>query len=251
MKVPKILLARMWLGEPLFDVWQKSENKCPLQLAIRGRKMPKRIESREEAISGTENARQYAEMAKKSSKMMYGSFLKHIKSLDVEGGKYLEVGAGSGILAAMIAEDNPDVHITAVEISSDMVTVAREYIKERKLEGRIRFVVLDAADDVMMEELGEFDMVYSTLAMHHWKDPEKVISNLLKVVGAEGVVFIQDLRRVWWLYYLPLHNSGFIDSVRAAYIPGEIKTIFRKLGINRYEIKRPFPYFMQSIIVMK
>ena len=213
--------------------------------------MPKRIESHEEAISGIENARQYAEMAKKSAKMMYGSFLKHVKSLDVKGGEYLEVGAGPGILAAMIAEDNPDVHITAVEISSDMVTVAREYIEERKLEDRIRFVTLDATDEELMEELGEFDLIYSTLAMHHWKDPEKVISNLLKVVGAEGVLYIHDLRRVWWLYYLPLHNSGFIDSIRAAYTPDEIKTIFRKLGINRYEIKRAFPYFMQSIIVRK
>jgi len=149
------------------------------------------------------------------------------------------------------AEDNPDVYITAVEISSDMVTVAREYIEERKLEDRVRFVALDAADEVMMEELGEFDLVYSTLAMHHWKDPEKVISNLLKVVGDGGVLFIHDLRRVWWLYYLPLHNSGFIDSIRAAYMPDEIKTIFQRLGINRCEIKRRFPYFMQSIIVRK
>ena len=218
---------------------------------IGGRPMPKRIESQEEAISGIENARQYAEMAKKSAKMMYGSFLKHIKSLDVKGGEYLEVGAGPGILAAMIAEDNPDVYITAVEISSDMVTVAREYIEERKLEDRVRFVALDAADDVMMEEFGEFDLVYSTLAMHHWKDPEKVISNLLKVVGDGGVLFIHDLRRVWWLYYLPFHSSGFIDSIRAAYMPDEIKTIFQRLGINRCEIKRRFPYFMQSIIVRK
>lgn len=213
--------------------------------------MPKRIESHEEAISGIENARQYAEMAKKSAKVMYGSFLKHIKSLDVKGGNYLEVGAGTGILAAMIAEDNPDVHITAVEISSDMVTVAREYIEERKLEDRIRFVVLDATDEVMMEELGEFDLVYSTLAMHHWKDAEKVISNLLKVVGDEGVLFIHDLRRVWWLYYLPLRSSGFIDSIRAAYMPDEIETIFQRLGIDQYEIKRRFPYFMHSIIVRK
>ena len=213
--------------------------------------MPKRIESHEEAILGIENARQYAEMAKKSAKVMYGSFLKHVKSLDVKGGEYLEVGAGPGILATMIAEDNPDVHITAVEISSDMVTVAREYIEERKLEDRIRFVTLDATDEELVEELGEFDLIYSTLAMHHWKDPEKVISNLLKVVGADGVLYIHDLRRVWWLYYLPLHNSGFIDSIRAAYTPDEIKTIFQRLGIDRYEIKRAFPYFMQSIIVRK
>lgn len=213
--------------------------------------MPKRIESHEEAISGIENARQYAEMAKNPGNIMYGSFLDHIKSLGVKGRRYLEVGAGTGVLAAMIAEDNPDVHITAVEISSGMVTVAREYIEEEKLEDRVRFVAMDAADDVMMEGLGEFDLVYSTLAMHHWKDAEKVIGNLLKAVGAGGVLFIHDLRRVWWLYYLPFRGSGFIASIMAAYMPDELKTIFQRLGINRYEIKRRFPYFMQSIIVRK
>ena len=213
--------------------------------------MPKRIESHEEAISGIEDVRQYAEMAKNPRNIMYGSFLDHIKSLGVKGGRYLEVGAGTGVLAAMIAEDNPDVHITAVEISTDMVTVAREYIEERKLGGRICFVTLDATDEELMEELGEFDLVYSTLAMHHWKDAETVIGNLLKAVGAGGVLFIHDLRRVWWLYYLPFRSSGFIDSIRAAYMPDEIKTIFQRLGIDRYEIKRRFPYFMQSIIVRK
>jgi SAM-dependent methyltransferase len=207
--------------------------------------MPKRIESHEEAISGIENARQYAEMAENHRNIMYGSFLDHIKSLGVKGRRYLEVGAGTGV------QDNPDVHITAVEISSGMVTVAREYIEEEKLEDRVRFVAMDAADDVMMEGLGEFDLVYSTLAMHHWKDAEKVIGNLLKAVGAGGVLFIHDLRRVWWLYYLPFRGSGFIASIRAAYMPDEIKTIFQRLDINRYEIKRRFPYFMHSIIVRK
>ncbi|KAF5416459.1 MAG: Ubiquinone biosynthesis O-methyltransferase [Candidatus Methanogaster sp.] len=213
--------------------------------------MPKRIESHEEAISGIDDVRQYVETAKNSGNIMYGSFLDHIKSLGVGGGRYLEIGAGTGTLAAMIAEDNPDVHITAVEISNDMVTVAREYIEERKLNDRIRFVALDAADGVMMGELGEFDLVYSTLSMHHWKDPEKVIGNLLKAVGAGGVLFIHDLRRVWWLYYLPFRSSGFIGSIRAAYMPDEIKTIFQRVGTDRYEIKRRFPYFMHSIIVRK
>ncbi|RLG27847.1 hypothetical protein DRO03_11185, partial [Methanosarcinales archaeon] len=82
--------------------------------------MPKRIESHEEAISDIDNARQYAEMAKNHRNIMYGSFLDHIIALGVKGGRYLEVGAGTGVLAAMIAEDNPEVHITAVDISSGM-----------------------------------------------------------------------------------------------------------------------------------
>lgn len=204
--------------------------------------MLRRIEPQEEAISGIENARQYAEMAKKSPKMMYRGFLTEIKSLNMKG-KYLEIGAGPGILAAIVAEDNPDVHITAIELSSDMVTIAQEYIEEKGLQDRIRFVVGDANDEKIIRGLGEFDLVYCTFTMHHWKDPERVISNLLKAVKDRGILFIHDLKRVRWLYYLPLRNSGFINSIRAAYISSEIKIIFQKLGINQYEIKKAFPFF--------
>ena len=165
-------------------------------------------------------------------------------------GKYLEIGAGPGILTAMIAEEDPDVHITAVEISSDMVTVAQEYIEEKKFQDRIHFVVGDASDEKIVRELGKFDLVYCTFTMHHWKDPERVISNLLKAVEDKGVLFIHDLKRVWWLYWVPIHN-GFFDSIRAAYTSSEIKVIFQKLGINQYEIKKVFPFFLQSIIVRK
>lgn len=212
--------------------------------------MLKRVEEKhQEAISGMESAKQYAEMARKSPRMRYRGFLKEIKSLHIKG-KYLEIGAGVGILTAMIAEEDPDVHITAVEISSDMVTVAQEYIAEKKLQNRIHFVVGDASDEKIVRKLGKFDLVYCTFTMHHWKDPEKVICNLLKAVENKGILFIHDLKRVWWLYWLPIHN-GFFDSIRAAYTPSEIKAIFQKLGINQYEIKKVFPFFLQSIIVRK
>jgi len=86
--------------------------------------------------------------------------------------------------------------------------------------------------------------------MHHWKDPERVISNHLKAVEDKGVLFIHDLKRVFWLFWVPIHN-GFFDSIRAAYTPSEIKVIFQKLGIDQYEIKKVFPFFMQSMIVRK
>jgi 2-polyprenyl-3-methyl-5-hydroxy-6-metoxy-1,4-benzoquinol methylase len=212
--------------------------------------MLRRIEPPEEAISGLENARQYAETVKKSPKIIYRGFLKEVKSLNITG-EYLEIGAGPGILTAIVAEDNPDVHITAVELSPDMVAIAQECIEEKGLQDRIRFVVGNANDEKIISEIGKFDLVYCTYTLHHWEDPERVISNLLKAVKDRGILFIHDLKRVWWLYYLPLRHSGFINSIRAAYIPSEIVTILDKVGINQYDIKRHFPFFLQSIIVKK
>ncbi|MCK4722364.1 MAG: class I SAM-dependent methyltransferase [Dehalococcoidia bacterium] len=98
--------------------------------------------------------------------------------------------------------------------------------------------------------MGKFDLVYTAFSLHHWKDPEKSISNLWNAVRDNGILHIYDFRRVWWLYHLPL-KGGFIDSVRAAYLPNEIVVVLQKLGINNYRIKATFPFFMQSIVAWK
>jgi len=211
--------------------------------------MPQRIEQKEEAIGGVEEARKYAEAHKKYARLMYRAFFKELGALHVSG-DYLEMGAGPGFLAIMIAERNPDLSITAVDLSLDMATVANEYINERKLQHRIHYVVGDAGDQDMMEGLGKFDLVYSTFSLHHWKDPETSISNLWNAVKDKGTLYIHDFKRVWWLCFWPL-KGGEIDSIRASYTPKELRTTLQKLGITDYEIKTVFPFFLQSIIARK
>ena len=76
-----------------------------------------------------------------------------------------------GILATMIAERIASVRITALDLSPDMVAVARARIKEKRLEDRIRCVTADVNDGAAMEGLGLFDLVYSSFSLHHWKTP--------------------------------------------------------------------------------
>ena len=171
--------------------------------------------------------------------------MKDMKALN-KPGHYLEMGAGPGILAIMIAEANPDISITAVDLSPDMAAVANEYIRERKLEDRIRYLVGDVSDENMMQGLGKFDLVYSAFSLHHWRDPDKSISNLWNAVRDNGVLYIYDFKRGWWSRLLPV-----IDFLSAAYTPEEIRAILQKLGINNHKIKTLFPSFLQSITVRK
>ena len=211
--------------------------------------MPQRIERKEETIGGIEDARRFAQAHKKYAGLMYRAFLKGLKALHVSG-DYLEMGAGPGFLAIMIVERNPDVSITAVDLSPDMVTVANEYINERKLQDRIHYVVGDVGDQDSMEGLGKFDLVYSTFSLHHWKDPETSISNLWNAVKDNGILYIHDFKRVWWLCFLPL-KGGEIGEIRASYTPKEIRAILQKLGIVDYRIKTSFPFFLQSVMARK
>ncbi len=203
----------------------------------------------EEETTVTRSAKEYAEGHRKFADFQYGALLEDVKALNLSG-HYLEVGAGPGFLAIMIAEENPDVRVTAVDISLEMAEVAQEYIAERGLQDRIRYLVADATDGGTIDELGQFDLVYSAFSLHHWEEPEKAIGNLWSAVKDNGVLYIQDFNRVWWLYYLPL-GGGFIESVRASYTPREIKTMLQKTGIGKYRVKASFPFLMQAIMARK
>lgn len=210
--------------------------------------MPKRIveQQHEEAFSGIESARAYAKHAK--APMMrrgYEVVVKGISDLGLKG-RFLEIGSGPAVLTTMIAQAMPEARITAVELSPDMITVAREEVDSQGLGDRIGFVEGDAGDAALLNQLGQFDLVYSNYSLHHWDEPETAIKNLLRAVAPGGVLFIHDLKRVWWLYWIP-SQEGFITSIRAAYTPSEVGDLLSRVGVERYEIKNGL--FYQSIVV--
>jgi len=165
-------------------------------------------------------------------------------------GDYLEMGAGPGLLAVMVARQNPEINITAVDLSSDMAAVADEYITENKLENRIRYLVGDVSDEKMVENLGKFNFVYSTFSLHHWEEPEKSLRNLWNAVADNGMLYVYDFRRIGWLCSLPL-GGGEIESMRASYSPKEIRGIMEKIGITDYKIRTSFPFLFQTVIARK
>jgi 2-polyprenyl-3-methyl-5-hydroxy-6-metoxy-1,4-benzoquinol methylase len=203
----------------------------------------------EEEIWGKEKVRKYAEGHKKYAGLMYRGMMKNVRGLDLSG-RFLEMGAGPGFLAMVMAREHPDVSITAVDVSPDMAEVAREYILENKLADRINYIVGDVGDRELMQRLGRFDFVYATYSLHHWKEPEDSIRNLWDAVGEGGVMYIYDFRRLGWLRALPI-KDGIIESMKAALTPDEIRAVFREIGITDYRIKNTFPFLMQSAIARR
>jgi SAM-dependent methyltransferase len=209
--------------------------------------MPKRIvEKHEETFVGIESARAYAGEARSPfMRMGYRVIVRGISHLRVTG-KFLEIGSGPAVLTTMIARAISKTHVTAIELSPAMIAVAKEQVGSEGLVDKIEFVEGDAADASLLDRLGQFDLVYSTYSLHHWDHPETVIENLLKAVAPGGILLIHDLKRVWWLYWIP-SQEGFFVSIRAAYTPAEMRDLLTGMGIDRYEIKSGL--FWQSIII--
>jgi SAM-dependent methyltransferase len=211
--------------------------------------MLNRREHTAEAIAGEGQVRRYAAAHRKQAGPMYDAFLADMRSLRPVG-ECLEVGAGTGSLTCLMAREHPGLAITAFDSSPPMVDLARKYVRDRGLDGRVRFLCADVNDDREMGRLGTFDLICSAYSLHHWREPRRALSNLWTALKDGGMLYILDLRRVWWLYLVP-GNGGFLSSVRASYRPDEIEQIFDALGITRYRIRTSFPGFIQSITAWK
>ncbi|MDB5107875.1 MAG: methylase involved in ubiquinone/menaquinone biosynthesis, partial [Candidatus Binatus sp.] len=80
----------------------------------------------------------------------------------------LDLGAGTGVLAAFVAYSFPRARITMVDISNEMLARARERFE---MGGeRFRFEVSDYGEDQIQEK---YDAVVSALSIHHLSDAQK------------------------------------------------------------------------------
>jgi tRNA (cmo5U34)-methyltransferase len=100
--------------------------------------------------------------------------------------KVLDLGAGTGLMAAFIAYSFPNARITMVDISNEMLERARARFE---LPGeRFRFEVSDYGVDRIQEK---YDAVVSALSIHHLSDEQKR-SLFDRIYGAlnDGGVFV-------------------------------------------------------------
>jgi tRNA (cmo5U34)-methyltransferase len=79
----------------------------------------------------------------------------------------LDIGAGTGLLSAMVLQKFPDARMTLMDIAANMLDVAKERFSDRK---NIRYVV----SDYSVSDLGgPYDLVCSALSIHHLDTEDK------------------------------------------------------------------------------
>ena len=208
--------------------------------------MLKRIEHQDESICRLETVKDYVRKHEPHMDFMYGPFIKDMQRLNLRG-RCLEIGAGPGLFTCLFAAHFPEATITVTDISPTMIATAKNLIKEKGMEQRAEFHLCDVKDADILKRLGKFDFVFSIYSMHHWQNLSKSIHNLFDSLADNGTLYLGDLKRVWWLYYLPTHNRD-IQQIRAAYLPQELKRILQNMGISHYEIRTLFPYFFMSVV---
>ncbi len=99
----------------------------------------------------------------------------------------LDVGTGPGVLLVELARLRPDLALTGLDLSPDMVAAA-----SKNLGARGTVQVGDVTDLPFAD--GSFDLIVSSLSLHHWEDPEAAVPQLARVLRPGGAVRIYDFR---------------------------------------------------------
>lgn len=104
----------------------------------------------------------------------------------VPAGRVLDLASGPGHLAVYIARLAAGVHVVSLDISPTMVRLAAKHAREAGLEGRVHAVCADAHRLPFQD--GSFDLVVSTLGVHHWRSPAEVMAEVHRVLrpGSES-----------------------------------------------------------------
>jgi ubiquinone/menaquinone biosynthesis C-methylase UbiE len=153
----------------------------------------------------------------------------------------LEVGSGPGRLAARLAALAPEIRVTGVDITPEMVARANALAARSGLAGRVAFRVGDVANLPLPD--ASFDVVVSTFSLHHWPDPGRGLAEIYRVLRPGGVARIYDV--VDWIRRFEQGGAGIAELATKSPFGACVQIITTGLGpiplVYRADLRRAPP----------
>lgn len=147
----------------------------------------------------------------------------------LRGKTFLDIGCGSGLFSLVAKRLGATVY--SFDFDPDSVACTTE-LRARYYPNDIAWIVEEgsALDPAYLEQLGQFDVVYSWGVLHHTGDMWQAIDNASKLVDDDGTLFIGlytdrgRLSRFWWrvkkLYCANVVGKAVVSAVFVPYFFG-------------------------------
>lgn len=133
------------------------------------------------------------------------------------GDRVLDVGCGTGALLEAIAGKEPRARLAGVDLSEEMLGVARKRL------GSSADLRLARAEELPFED-SAFDVVVSSSVFHYIRRPEEALKEMWRILKPNGRVVITD----WCRDFLTLRTA---DAFLSPFNPGHFRTYSsRELG---------------------
>ncbi len=166
---------------------------------------------------------------------------------EISSGIALEIGPGPGYLGLEWLKKTEGTRLKGLEISEDMIAIAKKNAAEYGLSDRVEYSQGDAQR--MHFEDQYFDAVFTNGSLHEWANPEGILNEIARVLKPGGRYFVSDMRRdmnilakrFLWLVVKPKNmRSGLITSINASYTLPEIEIMLPKTRLQGWQIKKSF-----------
>lgn len=137
------------------------------------------------------SSKRYAFLARGLLRGVYRRIAEDVALAAPPSSSVLDVGTGPGVLLAEIARLRPDLRVTGIDPSVDMITAANRTI------GGFGDRVVARIGDVTRLDFPDasFDVVVSSFSMHHWDDVPAAVPELARVLRPGGGLYIYDLEK--------------------------------------------------------
>ena len=163
----------------------------------------------------------------------------------ISSGTALEIGPGPGYLGLEWLKHTKGTALNGLDISDDMIAIARRNTVEYKLTDRAEYFKGDAQE--MPFEDGHFDAVFTNGSLHEWAHPEGILNEIARVAKPGGAYVISDLRRDmfapinWFLWFTVKPKEmrpGLTTSINASYTLSEIQALLARTKLQGWNVRK-------------
>jgi ubiquinone/menaquinone biosynthesis C-methylase UbiE len=225
--------------------------------------IPRKLNERVPSIEGLDD-RKVAEAFEKMNKTppfkvlrkRVVSELKKLRPISVT----LDLGCGTGNLIIKIAKTFPESEIIGVDISTEILKIAKENVEKKVRNQEIKFEIGNAENLPFPDD--SIDLIVSSLSLHHWLNPSKALKEIYRVLGQEGKCVIFDFRRNSRKFFYGLLKFATkivvpkalkqikepIGSLMAAYTENEVSQMIEQSPFKTAEIT---PYLAWMFLILK
>lgn len=163
-------------------------------------------------------------------------------------GTVLDMGAGPGDIAILLAQKAPGLRVVAIDLGEHMLAAARAKVRQAGLAERIEILRADVKATGLPAR--SFDMILSNSLVHHIPDPAAFFAEMKRLARPGAAFFIKDLHRpashaeleqlvaTYAKGCTAYQRQTFSDSLNAGLTLAEVQGICAGLNLPALQIRR-------------
>lgn len=150
----------------------------------------------------------------------------------------LDLCTGTATNAIVIAKKNPNAKIVGVDLSKDMLVVAREKVNKENL-ANVRLYRMDATQMNFKDE--SFDKVLLSLVLHETDEElaKKIIKEAMRVMKPDGELVVTEWERsdnfIKKILFIPIEILE--PKPYKTFVTKDHKKYFKEFGLEQVECK--------------